>query len=310
MNVIFMGTPDFSVPTLEKLIAQENVNISLVITQPDRKSGRGRKINKSPVKIIAEKNNIKVFQPEDINNKSSLDFIKSFEVDYIIVVAYGQILSKTILEHPKKYCINVHASILPKYRGASPINMAIMEGDKETGVTTMIMEEGLDKGDILKIKKFIIEPEMNAGELHDELMEVGGDLLIETILEIEKGNITPIKQDDSIATYAPMLNKDIGHINWNDNALEIHNKIRGLYPWPGSYTYYNGEKMKVIRTEYKNLNKSTKVGEIVEVSEKGIEVQSGDGTIIIKELQMPGKRKMNVKDYLLGNEIIKSKILK
>jgi len=310
MNVIFMGTPEFAVPTLKKLIENNNINISLVVTQPDRKSGRGRKINKSPVKIIAEKNNIDVYQPESINNPKSIETITALEVYYIVVVAYGQILNRKILEHPNKGCINLHASILPKYRGAAPINWAIINGEKESGVTTMLMEEGLDTGDILKIKKTCINIKMNAGELHDILKDIGSKLLIETIEEMEFEKLIPIKQEDSISSYAPMLNKKTGLINWEKTAEDIHNKIRGLHPWPGAYTYYEGEKLKIIKTKYINENKSSTKGEIVSVSGEGIEVQTGDGILIIDELQLPGKRKMLVKDYLLGNDIKINVILK
>ncbi len=310
MNIIFMGTPEFAVPTLEKLIQKESINIPLVVTQPDRKSGRGRKIKKSPVKKTAEKNNIDLFQPENINEFRSIEIIKKMEVDYIVVVAYGQILSKEILEHPDKGCINVHASVLPKYRGAAPINWAIINGEKDTGVTTMLMEEGLDTGDILKINKINISSDMNAGELHDALKDIGGELLIKTIEEIESNEISPEKQDESKASYAPILNKKTGFIKWAKTSLEIHNLIRGLYPWPGAYTYYKDEKLKIIKSEVKNKNINSSIGEIVEVSNEGIEVQTGEGILIIKELQMPGKRKMSVKDYLLGNSIETNIILK
>ncbi len=310
MNIIFMGTPEFAVPTLEKLIENKNINIPLVITQPDRKSGRGRKINKSPVKITAEKNNKEVYQPENINDPDSIEKIKAIEADYIVVVAYGQILNKKILEHPKKGCINLHGSILPKYRGAAPINCAIIDGEKESGVTTMLMEEGLDTGDILKIKKICINSDMNAGELHDILKELGGELLIETIEEMESQKLLPEKQNDSRSSYAPMLTKKTGLIDWSKTAEKIHNKIRGLYPWPGAYTYYEGDKLKIIKSDYVDENKSSRKGKIVNVSEDGIEVQTGEGILIIKELQMPGKRKMSVRDYLLGNEIKINIILK
>ena len=310
MNIIFMGTPEFAVPTLEKLIKKENVNISLVITQPDRKSGRGRKIKESPVKITAVKNNLELYQPQDINDKKSINLIMNTKAEYIIVVAYGQILSKKILEYPDKGCINVHASILPKYRGAAPINWAIINGEKETGVTTMLMEEGLDTGDILKIKKIKINEDTNAGELHDILKNIGAELLIDTIEDIETENVLPKKQDDRESSYAPMLNKSIGFIDWKDSAKKIHDKIRGLHPWPGAYTNYEGEKLKIVKSTYKNNNKSDIKGEIVKVSEEGIEVQTGDGILIIEKLQVPGKRKMTVKDYLLGNDIKVNKILK
>jgi len=310
MNIIFMGTPEFAVPTLEKLIENKNIDISLVITQPDRKSGRGRKTTKSPVKVLAEENKIDLFQPENINNLKSIDFIKNIEADYIIVVAYGQILHKEILKHPRKSCINLHASLLPKYRGAAPINWAIINGEKETGVTTMIMEEGLDTGDILKTKKVNINSNMNAGELHDILKDIGGKLLIETIEGIEAQKISPKKQNEAIASYAPMLNRKTGLINWDNTAENIHNKIRGLYPWPGSYTYYEGCKFKITKSNYISKNKGGKIGEIVGISDSRIEVQTRNGILLINELQIPGKRKMSVKDYLLGNDIKMNVILK
>ncbi len=310
MNVIFMGTPEFAVPTLKKLIKKKDINISLVVTQPDRKSGRGRKINKSPVKITAEKNNLDIYQPENINDSKSIEKITAFKADYIVVVAYGQILNKKILDHPKNGCINLHASLLPKYRGAAPINWVIINGENESGVTTMLMEKGLDTGDILKTKKICINKDMNAGELHDILKEIGGELLVETIEEMEAKKLSPIKQDDNISSYAPMLDKKSGLIDWSESSENIHNKIRGLYPWPGAYTYYEGNKLKIIKSRYYNENKSSTKGKIVNVSDEGIEVQTGDGMLIIDELQLPGKRRMSVRDYLLGNDIKINIILK
>jgi len=310
MDVIFMGSPEFAVPSLTKLIEKDNINVSLVVTQPDRKKGRGRKVKKNPVKITAEKNDIEVFQPENINDYNNIEYIKSINVDFIVVVAYGQILNKKILEHPKNSCINLHASILPKYRGAAPINWVIINGERETGLTTMLMGEGLDTGDILKVKKIEVDDKMNAGKLHDVLKDLGGDLLIETMVGMESNKIIPKKQNNREASYAPMLNKKTGYINWNKTAQEIHNLIRGLYPWPGAYTFYEDKKLKIIKSTYKNKNKDKYKGEIIDVSGDNIKVQTGSGVLMIKEIQMPGKRKMNVRDYLLGNKIEKNIILK
>lgn len=300
MNVIFMGTPEFAVPTLEKL-HENGYDIKLVVTQPDKPSGRGKKLKKSEVKEKAEELGLNIFQPDKIKRHENIDVLKSCEPDFIVVVAYGQILSKEILDLPKYGCINVHASLLPKLRGAAPLNWAIINGEKSSGVTTMLMDVGLDTGDMLLKSEIDITEDMNVGELHDALMFQGANLLIETLKGIEKKEINKIKQDDLLSNYAPMLNKENTIINWNDKAEEIHNKIRGLSPWPSAYFMLDDKSVKVYKASYIKEKSNFEPGFVLKANDEGIFVSAGDGVVIIKELQMPGKNKMSVNAYLRGN---------
>lgn len=302
MRAIFMGTPDFAVPTLRRLI--ENHEVLAVFTQPDKPKGRGQKMQPPPVKEAALKNNIPVYQPQKLkNNKEVIDLIKSLNPDVIVVVAYGQILPKEILEIPKYGCINVHASLLPKLRGAAPINWAIINGFKTTGVTTMLMDVGLDTGDMLLKKEIEIKDDETAGELHDRLMTIGADLLIETLEKIKDGGIIPEKQEDSLSSYAPMLSKDMGHINWNKDNIEIYNLIRGLLPWPGAYFYYKNNMIKIWKAKIGNNNINEVPGKILDVTRDGIEIACKEGSIIITELQEMGGKRMSVDSYLNGHDI-------
>lgn len=244
LKIVFMGTPEFSVPSLEKLI--ENYDVRAVLTQPDKPKGRGKKLAMSEVKEVAVKNNIPVFQPVKLKNDIEvINKLKEIAPDFIVVVAFGQILSKEVLDIPKYACINLHASLLPNYRGAAPINWAIINGETKTGNTTMIMAEGLDTGDMLLKDEVDIKRDMTAGELHDILMNRGADLLVKTIDEFSKGNIKPEKQGEPETDYAAMLSKDTGKINWNDKSERIYNLIRGLNPWPLAYSSYNDKVMKI-----------------------------------------------------------------
>jgi len=301
MNVIFMGTPGFAVPTLEKL-HENGHSISLVVTQPDKPSGRGKKLKKSEVKEKAEELGLNIFQPDKIKRKESIDLLKSYNPDVIVVVAYGQILSKDILDIPKYGCINVHASLLPKLRGAAPINWAIINGEKKSGVTTMMMDVGLDTGDIILKTEIDISEDMNAEELHDALKIDGANLLIETLKAIEKKVVIRAAQVDSLSNYAPMLNKENTRINWNDASENIHNKIRGLSTWPCAYFILDGKNVKVYKSSYIKEKTDVEPGSVIKVNDKGIYVASGDGIVIIKEFQMPGKNRMSVSAYLRGNK--------
>lgn len=303
MNIIFMGTPAFAVPCLQKL-HEAGHNISLVITQPDRPYGRGKKIKKSEVKEKAEELGLEIFQPSRVKHEDSIEKIKALNPDLIIVVAYGQILSKEILNTPKYGCINVHASLLPKLRGAAPINWSIINGDKTSGVTTMLMDEGLDTGDMLLKSEVEITDDMTAGELHDILSEVGANLLINTIDRID--DIERIKQDNSGSSYAPMLKKEMSLINWKDSAQNIYNMIRGLNPNQLAYfPYFDGTTVKVCKTSVIDSfigNTNYEAGTVLEASKNGIYVKAGDNKVIlIEEFQMPGKNKVSTKDYLRGN---------
>ncbi len=301
MNIVFMGTPQFAVSSLQKL-HENGHNIKLVITQPDKPFGRGKKIKKSEVKEKAEGLGLEVFQPLKVKTEDSVNVIKSLNPDLIVVIAYGQLLSKDILDIPTFGCINVHASLLPKLRGAAPINWSIINGDKETGVTTMLMDVGLDTGDMLLKEEVEITENMTAGELHDILSEVGSELLINTINKIEDKTIVKVKQDHSISTYAPMLKKETSLINWNESAKNVHNMVRGLNPDQVAYFIYDDKNVKVYKTSYNNDVCKYEPGTVVKADKTGIYVATSDGIIIIKELQMPGKNKMSIEDYLRGNK--------
>jgi len=296
-----MGTPQFAVSSLQKL-HENGHNIKLVITQPDKPFGRGKKIKKSEVKEKAEELGLEVFQPLKIKSEDSVNLIKSLNPDLIVTIAYGQILRKDILDIPKFGCINVHASLLPKLRGAAPINWSIINGDKKTGVTTMLMDVGVDTGDMLLKEEVAITENMTAGELHDILSEVGSELLINTINKIEDKTIVRVKQDHSISTYAPLLKKETSLINWNESAKNVHNMVRGLNPDQIAYFIYDDKNVKVYKTTYNNDVCKHEPGTVIRADKTGIYVVTSDGIIIIKELQMPGKNKMSIEDYLRGNK--------
>ncbi|KEH97685.1 methionyl-tRNA formyltransferase [Clostridium massiliodielmoense] len=309
MKIVFMGTPEFAVPALKSMI--ENFNVEGVFTQPDRPKGRGKKLAMSPVKEVALENNIEVYQP--INLRKEPDFIeklKRIQPDFIIVVAYGQILPKEVLEIPKYACINLHASLLPKYRGAAPLNWAIINGEKKSGNTTMLMDVGLDTGDMLMTQEVDINDDMTAGELHDLLMTQGGDLLVDTINKMVSGEITPIKQDDSKTCYASMLDKEMACIDWNKSVTEIHNLIRGLNPWPVAYTHYNDKVMKIYKSRVLNENSKKTPGTVIDVSSEGIKVACNGGVLLVEEIQFPGKKSLKVQQYIRGNSIDLESILK
>lgn len=309
MKIVFMGTPEFAAPSLQALI--DNFGVKAVFTQPDKPKGRGNKLSMSPVKELALKHNIKVNQPHKLKNEPEfIQELKEIEPDFIIVVAYGQILPKEVIEIPKYSCINLHASLLPKYRGAAPINWAIINGENKSGNTTMLMDIGLDTGDMLLKEEVIITEDMTAGELHNILMESGAELLVKTINGIVEGSIVPEKQEDSKTCYASMLNKDMAKINWNLSSKEIHNLVRGLNPWPVAYTHYHDKVMKIYKTKVLKENSDKEPGTIIKVNKEGIVVSCGEGTILIKEMQFPGKKVLTVEQYIVGNDIEENLILK
>lgn len=309
MKIVFMGTPDFAVPTLNKLI--EHHEVAAVFTQPDRPKGRGQKMQYSPVKEAALEANIPVYQPMKLKcDTKTIDILKDINPDAIVVVAFGQILPKLVLDVPKYGCINVHASLLPELRGAAPINWSIIRGYNKTGVTTMLMNEGLDTGDILLKSEININYNDTCEEVHDKLMNIGADLLLETLRSIEMGNITPEKQQEEKSSYAPMLNKELGHIKWNMESKEIYNLIRGITPWPVAYTFYKDNMIKIWKAENKNQGTYSSPGEILNISKEGIEVACSKGSILIKELQELGSKRMDTTAYLNGHNIEKGIILK
>ena len=308
MNIVFMGTPEFAVPCLQRLI-DDGHDVIGVFTQPDKPKGRGHKIQFPPVKELAVKYNIPVFQPAKMRDGEALSILQKLNPELIIVVAYGKILPKEILELPKYGCVNMHASILPKYRGSAPIQWCILNGEKESGVTSMQMDEGLDTGDMLLCKTCSIGENDTAGDLHDKLSVIGADVMSKTIKQIQENGLNPVKQDESLSCYAPMLSKELCPIDWNKSAVEIHNQVRGLSPWPVATTTLNGKTFKIHKTALSG--KSSKIsGEIISTDNK-ITVCCGDGNCIdILVLQKEGKKAMQSADFLRGNRIENGELFK
>lgn len=301
-----MGTPDFSVPCLKALINSDNQVVG-VFTQPDKPKGRGYEMTPPPVKVCAVENNIPVFQPNSMRDGKALEIINSLNADLIIVVAFGKILPKEVLESVKYGCINIHASLLPKLRGAAPIQWSILNGEAKTGVTSMQMDVGLDTGDMLIKKEIEITENMNAGELHDALSVMGAEVLIETINNID--SLRPEKQDDSLSNYASMLSKELCPIDFSKSAQEVHNHIRGLSPWPVATTKINGKSFKIHKSQKIDESFSGISGEIVDNNNR-IVVMCGDGNCIeILEIQAEGKRKTDTASFLRGHKIEKGTII-
>lgn len=312
MNIVFMGTPDFAVPCLKALI-DSNENVQAVFTQPDKPKGRGYKLTPPPVKELALTYNIPVYQPVSLKNgedaEMTMKVLNELSPDLIIVVAYGKILPKAILDLPK-FCINVHASLLPKYRGAGPIQWSVLNGEKITGVTTMLMAEGLDTGDMLISSSVEIGENETASELHDRLSELGAKVLLDTINAVKDNTLTPIKQDDSLSNYAPMLTKDMCAIDFSKPAQEVHNHIRGLSSFPGAMTMLNGKRLKVYKSVcLHDLCVNSIAGTVVNADD--FTVVCGDGKCVrFVEIQAEGSKRMSTADYLRGKAIEKGIILK
>ena len=311
MRIVYMGTPDFSVQSLEKLYNSREIEIGLVITQPDRPGGRGMKLQATPVKRKALELDLEVLETDNVNEKEFLEKIRSLNPDFIVVVAFGQKLGKEILEMPRFGCINLHASLLPEYRGASPIHRDIIDGKEITGVTTMYMAEGWDTGDIIYKEEVRIEDDDTVGTLHDKLAEVGAGLLLKTLLDIEKGVAPRVEQDHSRASYTGKIDRETGAIDWRNSSRAINNLVRGVNPWPGAYTYYRGETIKIWQTGPVKEDSFSGKGEIlpgtiVEADpNNGLIVKTGDGLIEIIELQIPGRKKMLARNLLNGYTINK-----
>jgi len=303
MKIIFMGTPDFAVNSLNRLY-KDGHEIVYVFTREDKPRNRGMKLSFSPVKEAALAHNTPVYQPSTLNDGKAVDLIKSIGCDLIVVVAYGKILPKEILELPPFGCINIHASILPKYRGASPIQHAVMAGEKETGVTSMFLAEHIDSGDILLVKKTDIGEDETAGDLFNKLSLLGADLLSETISAMINGSLKRIPQNLDEVTYAPLLTKEMSMINWNDTVYNIKCKVRGLNPWPVAKMELSGIVMKVFSVDITGNIPQASPGTIVSGNKKGIEVTCSDGTVLIKELQAPGGKRMSAADYIRGRQLI------
>lgn len=309
MKLIYMGTPEFAVLPLE-VLSNTDYSIPLVLSQEDSPKGRGKKVLPTPVKEKAIELGLEVFQPKNVSSKESINKLREINPDFIVVAAYGQILSKEVLSIPKYGCINIHASLLSKYRGAAPINWVIINGERETGVTTMKMDSGIDTGDILLQESIEIGTEDDSATIYEKLSNLGGELIVKTLDGIKNNTLIPKKQDQSKATYAPMINKSMGRIDWNKEGNQIVNLVRGLKPWPFAYTFYGKDNVKIHKAKaidkiYDGIN-----GEIVHVSDEGAFVIASDSCVIIEELQFPGKKRMPVREFIKGNPIEKGIILK
>lgn len=303
MNVVFMGTPDFAVPSLENIAKVHNVQA--VFTQPDKPVGRKMVLTPPDVKVCAEKLGIPVYQPVKLKDSDSYEIIKELNPDVIVVVAYGQILPENILNIPKYGCINVHGSLLPKYRGAAPIQWSVLNGDKVTGVTTMYMEKGLDTGDILETKEYEIGINDTAGEVFDTLAEMGGKLILDTLEKAEKGQLHPVKQDDSKSSYAKMLDKSMCNIDFSKTNLQVHNQVRGLSPWPVASTKLNGKVLKIFETRL--AEGKGKPGEILNTNP--LTIACGEGAVVVNTVQLQGKKKMDSKAFLQGHKLEKGTVI-
>ena len=314
MKIIFMGTPDFAASALEKIV-EAGHEITLVVTQPDKPKGRSGELQVSDVKACALKHGFPVFQPERIKLPENVAYLKNYEADIYVVAAFGQILSQEILDIPKFGCVNIHASLLPKYRGAAPIQQAIIDGEKTTGVTIMQMAAGMDTGDILLQREIPIDDNETGGGLFDKLSELGAELIVEALPKIERGELTPVMQDEKLATKCGKLSKNMGKIDFNKNAITIRNLVRGLNPWPSAYTRLDGKMLKIWSADAiddKNVKeiagnvevlKNAAPGTVSFVTKDAVGVATGKGTLVLKEVQLEGKKRMLVKDFLLGNKV-------
>lgn len=299
MKVIFMGTPDIAVPALEEIIAAGH-EVILVVSQPDKAVGRSKALKYTPVKECALSHGIEVFQPQRIRAAESVEYLRKYEADVFVVEAFGQIVSQEILDMPKYCCVNIHTSLLPKYRGAAPIQPAILNGDMITGVTTMRMDAGVDTGDIIMQQEVIIREGETTGTLFDRLAKAGAKLVVKTLAALEDGTATFTKQDEELVTHTSKITKEMGSIDWSKSAEEIERLIRGMDPWPSAYTKLDDKNLKVWRGAVISENTNLAPGTIVKVSKETIEVQTGDGILAILELQLEGKKRMETESFLRG----------
>lgn len=303
MRILFMGTPDISVPTLEALIESEHQVVG-VVSQPDRPKGRGKLLQHTPVKELALKHELAIFQPNRVKDEGFIEQIQALNVDLAVVIAFGQILPKDFLDLPKYGCINIHASLLPKYRGAGPIQRAVINGDPVTGITTMMMDVGMDTGDMLLKEEVPLDEKETGGSLFDKLSLLGGPLVLKTIKKLEEGTLDRIPQNNDEATYAPMLDKKLGNIDWKNSAVTIERLIRGLNPWPSAYTFLDGKMLKLWASDVVNLEtEAVSPGTVVEVTSKGFVVACGHQGLLISSLQLQGKKRMAASDFLRGYSV-------
>ena len=310
MKIVFMGTPDYAAEALRALIRAGH-EITAVVTQPDKPRGRSGEPVPSPVKVCAAEHGIPVLQPKRIRTPEATEELRKYPADVYVVAAFGQILTQEILDMPPYGCLNIHASLLPKYRGASPIQHVIIEGEEKTGITVMQMDAGIDTGDMLYKKEIPIEAEENYETLHDKLTVLGGEAIVEAIELLEQGKLVPEKQEDSDSCYAPKIAKEMGRIEFSKSAAEIDRLIRGMTPWPSAYTGYQGKQLKIWKAvpleTYDNKGRSG--GEILEVSKNSVIVAAGKGAVEILELQLEGKKRMTTHDFLLGVKMLPGEML-
>ena len=308
MRIVFMGTPDFSVPALEALVKGGHQVIAAV-TQPDKPKGRGKAVLMTPVKEKALEMGIPVYQPVKVREPEFVKTLADLAPDVIVVVAFGQILPKSILEIPRYGCVNIHASLLPKYRGAAPIQWAVIDGEKETGVTTMFMNEGLDTGDMLEKEVVPLDPKETGGSLHDKLSAVGGRLILSTLKGLEDGTLKGTPQTDEGSCYAKMLKKSLGDIDWTMDGAAIERLIRGLNPWPSAYTSLHGKTLKIWDADVTDREYGVEPGTVAEVSKDQLIIQTGKGSLSVRSLQLEGKKRMDIEDFLRGYSLEKGTVL-
>ena len=309
MKVVYMGTPDFSVGALEAIINSGH-EVTAVVTQPDKPKGRSKELQISPVKACALKHNLPVFQPVKIKEAEAVAKLREFEADIFVVAAFGQILSKEILTMPKYGCVNIHASLLPKYRGASPIQWAVLNGEEVSGVTIMQMDEGIDTGDILMQETVALDAKETGESLFDKLALCGADLIVKALDAIEAGDVTPIKQDEAASTHVGMLKKEFGKMDFSQDAVVLERKIRGLNSWPSAYTYFKGRALKIWDADVVSADgfEGAQCGEVCDVAKDSFLIMTGNGVLAMKEVQLEGKKRMDVKSFLLGNTIEKGMV--
>lgn len=320
MRIVFMGTPDFSVPTLKALV-EAGHDVAAVVTQPDKPKGRGKEMQMTPVKIQALEYKIPVYQPVKVRDESFVKVLREMEADVFVVIAFGQILPKSVLDLPRLGCVNIHASLLPKYRGAAPIQWCVIDGEKETGITTMMMDVGLDTGDMLEKVVIPIDRDETGGSLHDKLSLAGGELILSTLKKMEEGTIVRTPQTEEGTCYAKMLTKSLGDIDWEKSAVSIERLIRGLNPWPSAYTMWNGKTIKIWSADVLGKDEEEGIahsvpsldsaprGTVVCSGKQSLVVKTGEGLLSIKELQMEGKKRMDVDAFLRGYPVPEGDIL-
>ena len=302
MKIVFMGTPDLAAQVLDTMM-KNGCEVSLAVTQPDRPKGRGRGVIRTPVHECADRWEIPVFSPARVKNPDAVLRLREEAPDLIVVAAFGQILSKEILELPRYGCVNVHASLLPKYRGAAPIQWAVINGEEKSGVTIMQMDVGLDTGDILLQEEITLDPLETGESLYDKMAKLGGDLLVRALPMIEAGTLTPVKQDDDASCYAPMLKKEMGNIDWNMPAVKIERLVRGLNSWPGAYTFLGGKMLKIWSSSVSDKETNGAAGTVAGTDKKAIYVNCGEGVLALNEVQYEGKKRMSAQAFLLGAKV-------